>query len=149
MVLRFPHVFNAFPCAACGATHQRDERLLERLTSPDELCGLLNRTLAAYLKLLERGAFTETASTQAGAAELDEAIDDTHSFIEECCVQGEGIRAYRTTLFRAYKQWCLASGHRPIRDRLFYQRIRARGFEGHLYSGRVYFHGLGLRSEAP
>ena len=146
-VLRFVHTFTGKPCPACGASHKRNPRLLEKLTTPDELSGFLNRAVAAYLDLRERGSFTETASTAAGAAELDDAIDDTHAFIEECCVQTDGARVDRAALYRAYRTWCEANGHRPIRDRRFYDRIRACGFEEHPYAGRPSFHSLGLASE--
>jgi hypothetical protein len=63
-VLRFPHTFNGQRCPDCGKSHQRDERLLARLTTPRELFGLLNRALFAYADLRERGAFSETVSKQ-------------------------------------------------------------------------------------
>ncbi len=141
MTLRFAHTFNGKPCP-CGATHQRDERLLERITAPEERSGLLNRALAAYLELRARGSFTETDSTAAGAAELDEAIDDTGGFLEEACVR-EGTVS-RTALYDAYKAWAEAAGHRPIRDRTFYNRIKAHGFIESKSHGTRRFEGLQL-----
>ena len=127
MTLRFAHTFNGKPCT-CGATHPRDERLLEQITTPDELSGLLNRALAAYLELRARGSFTETDSTAAGAAELDEAIDDTGGFLDECCITDGTGTVSRTALYDVYKVWAEAGGHRPIRDRTFYNRMKAHGF---------------------
>ena len=147
LVLRFPHTFNGKTCPACGATHERDERLFDKLTTPGELSGLLNRTRAAYLDLRSRGSFTETASTSAGAAELTETIDDTIAFVEECCITDADARVDRAALYRAYRTWSEAAGHRPFRDRRFFSCIRARGFDERPYAGRPNFHGIGLQSE--
>jgi putative DNA primase/helicase len=146
MTLRFEHTFDGKPCAACGATHQRDERLLERITTPRELSGLLNLALLSYVGLRDRGAFSETESTLAGAAELDEAVDDSANFLDECCQGAPGASVSRTELYRTYRAWAEQAGHRPVRDRTFYERVRGRGFDETKYEGKRRFSGLAIRA---
>jgi len=105
---------------------REDRRLLERLTRPAELSGLLNRALLARPALIERGRFPSTEQTQAAADEFRVATDSSSAFAAECCVADEDGRVALPELYRIYAAWCKDNGLQPFSARKFNRRLRDR-----------------------
>ena len=101
-----------------------DRTLLDKLTTPDELSGLLNRAVSAYRQLLEKGTLTESEKMAAAKEEFDQASDSTRLFlrerVEECSPYDE---IDRTEVYSAYKDWCVFNRFRPESARRFYGSI--------------------------
>ena len=101
-----------------------DRTLLDKLTTPDELSGLLNRAVSAYRQLLEKGTLTESEKMAAAKEEFDQASDSTRLFlrerVEECSPYDE---IDRTEVYSAYKDWCVFNRINPVSARRLYSSI--------------------------
>ena len=101
-----------------------DPAILDKLTTPDELSGLLNRAVSAYRQLLEKGTLTESEKMAAAKQEFDQASDSTRLFlkerVEECSPYDE---IDRTVLYSAYKDWCALNRITPVSPRRLYSSI--------------------------
>ena len=101
-----------------------DRALLDQLTTPEEVSGLLNRAVAEYRQLLESGRLTESEKMVRAKEEFDQASDSTRLFlkerVEECSPYDE---IDRTEVYAAYKDWCVFNRFSPESARRFYGSI--------------------------
>lgn len=117
IIIDFPH---SFPVGHPG----RDERLLEKLTTPEELSGLLNLALTGLRRLKERGYFAEPTSCQAELSEYKRTNDSVRLFADERLrAVDTGLRTDRVYLFSQYRNFCTDEGLRPVSARRFYSKI--------------------------
>ena len=126
-----------------------DRTLLDKLTTPEELSGLLNRAVAEHRQLLESGRLTESEKMARAKDEFDQASDSTRLFLEE---RVEECSPYdeidRTDLYNAYKDWCAFNRINPVSARRLYSSIwdifRVETQKSH---GRRLFKGIQLTDE--
>ena len=101
-----------------------DRTLLDQLTTPEELSGLLNRAVAEYRQLLESGRLTESEKMVQAKDWFDQESDSTRLFLKECveeCSPYDEID--RTVLYGAYKDWCVFNHLTPVSARRLYSSI--------------------------
>ena len=101
-----------------------DPSLLEKLTTPEELSGLLNRAVDAYRQLLESGRLTESEKMTRAKDGFDQESDSTRLFLKECveeCSPYDEID--RTDLYAAYKDWCVFDRVNPVSARRLYRSV--------------------------
>ena len=101
-----------------------DRTLLDKLTTPEELSGLLNRAVAEHRQLLESGRLTESEKMARAKDEFDQASDSTRLFLEE---RVEECSPYdeidRTDLYNAYKDWCIFNRISPVGPHRLYKSV--------------------------
>ena len=101
-----------------------DRSVLDKLTTPDELSGLLNRAVAEHRRLLESGRLTESEKMARAKDEFDQASDSTRLFLEE---RVEECSPYdeidRTDLYAAYKDWCASNRLNPVGAHRLYTSV--------------------------
>lgn len=133
------------PFDAQIAEDDRDPFLLEKLSTPDELSGLLNHAVAAYRHLLNRGRLTESGSLKSAKAGFSALSDPTRLFLEEQVELDDQSRLHRTDLYTAYKKWCAIHSVRPVRPQILYQTIQeALGVSTRKSNGRRMLEGIRL-----
>ena len=114
----------AVPFGTTFSESQIDRALLDKLTTPDELSGLLNRAVSAYRQLLEKGTLTESEKMARAKDEFDQASDSTRLFLEE---RVEECSPYdeidRTELYDAYKDWCASNRLNPVGAHRLYTSV--------------------------
>ena len=93
---------------------QTDPFLLGKLTTPDELSGLLNHAVAAYQNMLNRGRLTESDSMKSAKAGFNALSDPIRLFLSECVRPSPDDQILRSDLYRAYKEWCAFNETRPV-----------------------------------
>ena len=128
-----------------------DPALLEKLTTPDELSGLLNRAVSEHRRLLASGRLTESEKMVRAKHEFDQASDSTRLFLDECVEESSPYDEIdRTELYAAYKDWCVFNRFSPESARRFYGSIwdifRIKTDRSH---GRRLFKGIRLVDETP
>ena len=128
-----------------------DHTLLDQLTTPEELSGLLNRAVAAYRQLLESGRLTESEKMVRAKDGFDQESDSTRLFLEE---RVEECSPYdeidRTVLYGAYKDWCVFNRINPVSARRLYKSIwEIFRVDTHNSHGRRLFKGIRLIPETP
>ena len=101
----------------------RDPFLIEKLTTPEELSGLLNHAVAAYRNILNRGRLTESHSMLNAKARFSALSDPTRLFLSECIQSSPDDHILRSDLYRAYKKWCAFNKTRPVSAHRLYTAV--------------------------
>ena len=87
-----------------------DRKLLERMTQPSELSGILNRAIAALQQLIADNTFIETDSTEALLAQYRLENDHVDRFLSETYTRTVGEECLEDDVYTAYSDWCDAEG---------------------------------------
>ena len=103
---------------------QIDRTLLDKLTTPEEMSGLLNRAVAGYRQLLESGRLTESEKMVRAKDGFDQESDSTRLFLKECVEESSPYEEIdRTVLYAAYKDWCVFNRVSPVSARRLYKSV--------------------------
>ena len=123
IILKFPHVFGS-KCG-CGQTHEIKKDLLQELTTPEELSGLLNLAIAGLKRLKENGwTFTLSDKARDIEHEFNRLADTVKAFSDDRLeIDPEGKES-RSALYLAYKVYCEDCDAQPITQTKFTQRLK-------------------------
>jgi putative DNA primase/helicase len=106
-----------------------DKELIDKLTTPMEIPGLINRALIGYERLLKQGDFTVPAESKRLLVDYLEATDSVATFIKERVYKVEGARVSKADLYLAYRDYCRGDeweggmGMRPLSRPRFNNRL--------------------------
>jgi P4 family phage/plasmid primase-like protien len=101
MVFEFNNVFNE---------ENADPNILEKLTTPDELSGLLNWSLEGLQRLMQRGHFKVTKTTEQMRRYYQELASPELAFYNNCIEDnGDGL-VTKEQLYFAYSSFCQLKG---------------------------------------
>ena len=100
-----------------------DPYIMEKITTEEELSGLLNRALDGLEWLEKQGHFTTNESTNLMLEQYKLDIDNVALFVDEYCTMNPELRTERQQLYDDYVQWCHDSGYKSMGLRKFYNRI--------------------------
>ncbi|MFP3952215.1 MAG: phage/plasmid primase, P4 family, partial [Candidatus Bathyarchaeia archaeon] len=98
-IINFPNTFT-----------EGDPDKLEKITTPEELSGILNWALEGLHRLLEEGGFTRTRSTEEIASEWREKSNPVRSFHENCLRKDPDGVTPKDVMYHAYSSYCRARG---------------------------------------
>lgn len=130
-----------------GTSHQ-DVDLLSRLTTPEELSGLLNHALVALDRLRRQHGFTRVASSEKAGERFRIDADSAAGFCEERCALDREGRVAKPELFAAYRAWCDANNRRPLGAQRFNRRLdELHHLDQASSKGRDYWLGIELQGE--
>ncbi len=106
-----------------GKATKKDPHLIEKLTTQDELSGLLNRGLRGLRLLFQNNEFPIPVSVanELEAYQLDN--NNAQRFFKECCIAGGRSRISKQLLYERYIEWCDSSGLRGLSNVNFYKKI--------------------------
>jgi putative DNA primase/helicase len=115
-------------------SHERDEHILEKMTTPDELSGLLNTALAGLKSLLENRKFDGEPTTDEIRKEYDRLSDPGYNFLEEMTytdfgTEEDGVRSppaqvVKADLYKRFVGYCKARDIPTISEKKFNQSVR-------------------------
>ena len=91
-----------------------NRRLLERLTEPTEMAGILNRVLDALQTLLTDNIFLETSSTRTMLEQYRRENDHVSRFMSELYILREGGWIREDDVWETYTNWCDDEGIKPL-----------------------------------
>ncbi len=100
-----------------------DTGLLHRLTTPEELQGLLRAAVFGLQSLMLRGAFREPESVKEATKEFRIEADPIRAFLSERIElhePAEKARMARTEIYTDYVSWAGMNGYQPFSARKFY-----------------------------
>jgi len=100
-----------------------DRKLLEKLTQPSELSGLLNQVLEALQVLLIDNAFKETESTRAMLEQYRQENDHVARFLSEWYQLAEDASVLEDELYSHYKEWCEDDGIKALSKTKFREGV--------------------------
>jgi len=83
-----------------------DKNMLAKLTTPEELSGILNWALEGLRKLLKKEDFSEAKSVEETRAQYIAASDPVRAFVDECLeVDANGVET-KDDVYNAYIRYC-------------------------------------------
>lgn len=115
-----------------GYVGQHDPYFAERLTTPENMSGLLNWALEGLRRLMQQREFTRARVIQEQREEYRRVNDSVQVFVEEVCDREEGARLPRAEAYGYYRQYCDQRGFRAVSAEEFYARLRAMGIRADL-----------------
>lgn len=101
-----------------------DPLLTERVTTPEELRGLLVVAVMGARRLRERGAFTVPDSTLRAVEDYRSWADTVIAWAHELVSFEEGRRISRSHVYDSYQEWCRANGRGAVSSKKFWPRLR-------------------------
>lgn len=130
-----------------GTGHQ-DHDILAKLTTPQELSGLLNQALDGLNRLRQQHGFSHIASSDHAAERFRVDADSAAGFCEECSRVTPEARTAKSVLFQSYRAWCEQNNRRPLAAQRFNRRLRElHDLDEVASKGRDYWLGIELREE--
>jgi putative DNA primase/helicase len=94
-----------------------DPFLLQKLTTPAELSGLLNLAISGLRRLLKAGRFSYSKNVEEVAAEYkmkSSPVTTIADFMAGATLKDSKEAALKDDLYLAYKGWCLETGEEEI-----------------------------------
>jgi putative DNA primase/helicase len=125
----------------------KDTNLIDKLTTPEELSGLLNLALRALNQLQKDEGFMDI-SIEETMKQYNKNTDTTTTFLEERCILDPGNPEYNTLTTNVYNEYlihCKEKNERPLEANAFgarlvkwgikKERIRLNGIREYCYIG--------------
>lgn len=130
----------------------RSAKLTQKLTTPEELSGLLNLALTGLHELITNGGFHNKTIDQV-KQEYEENTSDVSAFlIQECIVdtQNPEYRTLTTDLYAAYVNFCNGRRALPFEMNIFGRELSKHGIHNARYrehgERERYYDGVILRA---
>ncbi|MFD2446691.1 phage/plasmid primase, P4 family [Bacillus sp. CGMCC 1.16607] len=119
LIVPFPHKFGEGGKPA-------DINLLDKVTTKEELSGLLNLAIEGLRRLDKQKSFTVNETTTKATEDYKKEIDNVATFLDEMCIIGENQFVEKQKIYNAYDRWCFDSGYKPLGKIKFFQRLEGK-----------------------
>ena len=96
IIINFPNVF----------TDNADPDILEKITTEEELSGLLNWSLEGLERLLKNKAFSRKETVDEIRQDYEKKSNSLKAFIEDCCEQDSVSVITKDRFYREYSNYC-------------------------------------------
>ena len=136
---------------------EKDPKLLEKLTTPEELSGFFNQSISAYREMEKRGLFTGEGSTAEKRDYYVKLSDPIQTFIDDELSFDPNGTVNKTLLYEEFRQYCQKRGYGRTRTKdWFYKHFRKKTGD-QVYDARIrtmdgtmphYYKGIKLTSES-
>jgi len=101
-------------CSNVFTKETADPQILEKLTTPGELSGLLNWALDGRQRLIEQGRFTKSQTAEEIQILYEEMSDPVTAFIKYCVDQENEDVVSKDLMYAAYHGFCRMKGYSPL-----------------------------------
>ncbi len=91
-----------------------DPKILEKITTPGELSGLLNWALDGRQRLIANGRFTKSQTAEENQILYEEMSDPVTAFINNCVNQENEDVVSKDLMYAAYHGFCRMKGYSPL-----------------------------------
>lgn len=103
---------------------EQDKTLKKKLTTPEELSGILNWALEGLHRLLERGQFNEPLTIDERRKQYRRLSDPIATFAEDCIIEDLEEWKTKSDVYKAFVQHCKTHGFVPSSDSLFFKELK-------------------------
>lgn len=107
-------------------TDNADKKLIQKLTTPDELSGLLNFALEGLKRLLDRYDFTNTKSIDELREEYTRKSDSVGAYIMDCILEAPEDHVEKSVLYTNYADYCRERKYPIDHEYTFHRRLQAK-----------------------
>jgi len=115
LIVSFPFKFEGEAC---------DPRIIEKITTEEELSGLLNWAIEGVTRLLENGGFTTSGTTEEIQRRYELYSNPYGAFVQSCLFLKFDARTSGELTYDAYFQFCRAVGFSPVGKQTFDQHLK-------------------------
>ncbi len=127
VIIQFPNQFTG---------KDADPNILDKLTTPDELSGLINLALDSLFRLLKQGKYSYDKSVDETCEFYKRTADPVYAFLEDCCESSSEDFISKDELYEAFKQYCADRKMAIIKPNAFGKKLTDQ-VEFSLYSTRI------------
>jgi P4 family phage/plasmid primase-like protien len=120
IIVNFPHQFLG---------EKSDPYLLDKLTTEDELSGLLKVVLKRLPRVLEKGIHTESSSIDQNYEKYILSSNPVRAFVENCLEQDSNSNPSKEKMYFAYKGFCIANKLPIESEQSFSRKMTKDGFQ--------------------
>lgn len=120
-------------------TDKKDPRLLDKLTTPEELSGFFNKAIAAYREMDTRGSFMGEGSTEQKRDYYTRLSDPIHCFIEDCVLfdSTSDSMINKQQLYTEFRAYAQKRGYgKTFTQKRFFKKFREKAGE-QLYESTI------------
>ena len=114
IIINFPNKFEG---------EKADKRLIEKLTTPEELSGLLNLALAGLKRLLEKGEFSRGISTEETRELYLRMSDPVAAFVMDCVEVDPDSWIIKKELYAAFCEYCRQNNLPVVSENTFHKKL--------------------------
>jgi len=104
-------------------TEEQVQNYAEKIATPEELSGLLNKSIKGLQRVASNG-FSITQDVRDALEAYREQSDPTVSFIKEMCVLLPHAKVPKIQLYNLYRDWCESSNLKFYSKPRFYKHIK-------------------------
>jgi putative DNA primase/helicase len=130
------------PFDATVSTQDQDKFLGDKLMLEAE--GILAWMVQGAVKWFADGRIGKPPEIERACNAWRSESDPISRFIAECCTLSEESECRSAALFHAYGEWCLQNGERPLSQKNFSGKLKARGIESRRVTQGVRLMGITL-----
>lgn len=114
IIINFPNKFNE---------EKADKKILEKLTTPEELSGFLNKVLLAVKRLNETGMLTNTLNIDEVREQYTRLSDSVASFLmDKAQVKSDGA-VTKDGIFAGYVEYCKSMKYPQVSENTFHKHL--------------------------
>ena len=127
---------------------KEDRFLIDKLTTPQEISGLLTRAVRALRDMIRRGRLAIDDNLAVAQADFRMNLDSVREFINAEADLDSDIQVEQADLYRAYREWCAEMFLQPVGSHKFNASVaEVDGIIRFRSNGRRCFAGIGLVPE--
>jgi len=101
-----------------------DRNIVEKLTTEEELSGILNILLGIVRKLIQKGRLSTNKTTEQIRLEWQERADLIQAFISKNVEKDADSYVTKEELYSKYVQWCNAHNYTAKSQKSFAERLK-------------------------
>jgi putative DNA primase/helicase len=101
-------------------------KLIDVLTAPDELSGLLRILVALVGRIIERGGLSRSPTTEQLRSEWGQRADTVAAFIHGCLIANQAGYSGKKDVYAAFVEWCQRQNFLACGNRTFNERLQAK-----------------------
>lgn len=105
---------------------QTDPQMIKKLTTPEELSGILNWALEGYYRLRKQKTFTNMKTVEERRKQWKELSDPLSVFLANCVVPGDFVT--KEEFYLSYREYCVKHGLRVISKSLVGRKMKEMGY---------------------
>jgi P4 family phage/plasmid primase-like protien len=115
LLINFPNKFEGPDC---------DPRILEKLTTPEELSGLLNWALEGLKRLMKNDDFTKSQTIEELQEQWERMSDPVTAFVTNCVEPAFDDTITKDSLYNAYYKFCRSRGLPYVRNNILTKNLK-------------------------
>jgi len=122
LIIVFPNQFTDEK----NAKNKADHKLISKITTPEELSGLLNRCLERLSHLLDRESFHGDKPTAEWRVDYIRKSDPITAFYLDCCEEINDMEIYvtKTAIYQAFINYCKTNKLPGVDNTVFSRKIK-------------------------